>query len=106
MKRPYQIFDSELPIVFEGSTTLCFIVNLRSSVTTAKMRNIIPGALYTFVFHQDHTGGHTFAWPAECVNGIPIASSANSTTIQNFIGQEGGTNLSSNMPGTWIEEGS
>jgi hypothetical protein len=102
MRRPFQIFDSALPILFNANTTLCFIVNLHSSVTEASIRNIIPGGLYTFIFHQDATGQHTFTWPSQCVNAIPVNPSPDSTTIQNFIGQEGGGSMAANLPGTWI----
>ena len=100
MSRPFELFDSESPIVFDGNKALCFIVSLHSSVTGARVKNIAPGARYTFIFHQDAAGQNTFAWPSQCVNGMLVDPAPNSTTVQNFIGTTGG-NLLADIPGTW-----
>ena len=100
MTRPYELFDSQSPMVFDGNRAVCFIVGLHSDVKTARVKNIAPGALYTFIFHQDAAGQNTFAWPSQCLNAPLVDPAPNSTTIQNFIGTTGGM-LMADLPGTW-----
>lgn len=100
MSRPFKIYDSVSPPLFDGNDALCFIVQLRSSVTNARVRNIAPGALYTFIIHQDATGGHSFVWPSECIDAAEVDMRKNTTTVQNFIGDTGGL-LKADLAGTW-----
>jgi hypothetical protein len=100
MNRPIQTFDSRSPIAFDGNIAVVFIVYMLGSVQqTARVRNIAPGVLYTFIFIQDAEGGFTFDWPPQCTNGTAIDPAPNSTTVQNFIGYTGGL-LKANIPGT------
>lgn len=98
MSRPYQIFDSSNLIVFDGNLAVCFIVNMTSDVDSARVKNIAPGCLYTFIFHQNGQGNR-FDWPGQCLNASPIDMTPGATTVQNFIGVTGG-NLQANLPGT------
>jgi hypothetical protein len=100
MIRPVKTFDSRSSIVFDGNEALCFIVIMNSNSSGARVKNIIPGVLYTFIFQQDATGEWTFEWPAQCTNGAAINPAPNSTTVQNMIGYTGGL-LKGNIPGAW-----
>jgi hypothetical protein len=102
MTRPFQIYDSGTPLVFDGNEAVCFIVNLRNNVKTARVKNIAPGARYTFVIHQDSLGQHTFAWPSKCENAMMVDPAANATTVQSFIGTTGGM-LLADIPATWTK---
>jgi hypothetical protein len=90
MSRPYVLLNSRIPLVFDGNQALCFIVAMNSNVTSAKVKNIAPGAMYTFVFHQNTTGHYAFAWPAQCLNAVMIDQDPQAVTVQNFIGLTGG----------------
>lgn len=100
MSRTYQLLDSLNPLVFDGNVAVCFIVTMHNNVTTARVKNIAPGAMYTFVFYQDAQGGHVFLWPASCINASPVALEPGSSTVQSFIGTAEG-NLQANLPATW-----
>ena len=102
--RMVALFDSTLPSVFDGNKGQCFIMNLRSSNSGARLRNIASGVLYTFVFHQDQNGGHLFEWPTACCNATVVDPTPNATTVQNFIGGDGGL-LYANLPGTRSQGG-
>jgi hypothetical protein len=84
---------------FDGTLAVCFIVHMHNNVTTAKMTNVVPGVNYTFVFHQDAKGGHTFAWPFNCRNASDVGRRPGQTSVHNFIGNEGGY-MDASMPGT------
>jgi hypothetical protein len=99
MTRPYQIFDSSDPLVFDGNVAVCFIIQMNSYAKGARIRNIAPGVFYTFIFHQDGTGGHEFEWPGACLNAPAIGLDPNLSTVQNFIGVPGGY-MQANIPGT------
>lgn len=92
-------FDSTIPLVFDCSRAQFFIVLLRSTVTQARVKNITPGVLYTFMFLQK--GGHSFTWPEVCRNGMAIDPKADTTTIEHFIGNENGY-MDANVAGTWF----
>jgi hypothetical protein len=100
MIRPYKIFDSAQPMVFDGNVALCFIVKLHNSVASARVKNIAPGARYTFIIQQSPGGQNTFAWPTECVNAVMVDGTPNSYTVQDFIGSTGGL-LFADLPGGW-----
>jgi hypothetical protein len=99
MSRNYMLYSSASPIVFDGTVAECFIIRLRNNVSSAKVKNIAPGVLYTFIFHQDARGGHAFAWPSTCRNATDVGRKPNQTSVHNFIGNDGGY-LDANMPGT------
>jgi hypothetical protein len=102
MSRPYKVFDSAQPMVFDGNVALCFIVKLHNNVANARVKNIAPGARYTFIIQQGSGGQNTFTWPTECVNAVTVNLMPNSTTVQNFIGNTGGM-LFADIPGGWAK---
>jgi hypothetical protein len=85
-------------MVFDGTLAECFIVNLHNNVSTAKVKNIVPGVLYTFIFHQDGRGGHSFFWPSVCRNASDVGRAPGQTSVHNFVGNGG--YLDATMPGT------
>jgi hypothetical protein len=95
----YANFDSNSPLVFDGNEAQTFMVRLTSSVGSARVRNVNPGALYTFVITQDQAGGHSFTWPAQCRNAVRVNPEPNTTTTQNFVGRPGGI-MDANAAGT------
>jgi hypothetical protein len=95
----YMLYSSTSPIVFDGTQAQCFIVNLRNNINSAKVKNIAPGVLYTFIFHQDGRGGHAFVWPAECQNATDVGRAPGQTSVHNFIGDVGEV-MNANAPGT------
>jgi hypothetical protein len=99
MTRPYQQIDSTPQAIFDALHFATWLVIMRSSVTAPNIRNVIPGVLYVFVMQQDAAGGHTFVWPSNCLNGIPINPTANTTTVQCFIGLQNNL-LNANIPAT------
>ena len=99
MNRPYMLYSSSSPIVFDGTLAECFIVHLRNNVLNAKVKHIAPGVLYTFIFHQDAHGGHVFAWPSNCRNSADVGRDPSQTSVHNFIGNEGGF-LDADVPRT------
>lgn len=99
MSRPIQTLDSSDPVIFDGNVAVCFIVLMNSYVNNAKVRNIAPGVLYTMIFQQDADGNHEFVWPGSCLNAAAIDTKPGAFTVQNFIGNTGGS-LQANLPGT------
>lgn len=95
-------YSSISPLVFDGTVAQCFVVSMRNTVTSTRIKNVAPGVLYVFVFQQDHYGEHDFRWPTECINATPIDQVPFSTTTQSFLGIAGGL-LRANAPGTWSE---
>lgn len=75
-------------------------VIMRSNVTSATIRHVIPGVLYVFVIQQDGTGNHTFLWPNNCLNAMPVNQRPNGTTVQCFIGLNNNL-LNANIPATY-----
>jgi hypothetical protein len=98
MRNVLQI-DAVDNMVFDGLQAVCWIIALNIDLTAARVRNISPGQLYTFIIRQGNQG-NTFVWPSACVNAIPVDRNPHSTTIQNFIGDTGGI-LRAHLPGTW-----
>jgi hypothetical protein len=94
--------DPGLPI-FDCNVADCFVLNLVGNVTGTPVRNISPGALYTFMIIQDEVGGRSFTWPSNCLNPPIVNPEFGSTTTQNFIGVPGGQ-LIANAPGTWTAQ--
>jgi hypothetical protein len=99
MNRPFLVLDSSGPLVFDGLKAVCWIVHMKSNITSPTVINISPGQLYTFVFTQNATGGYTINWPNNCTNAAPIDPEPNSTSVQNFVGNTGGV-LYANIPPT------
>ena len=101
MSRPFETLNSGSLMVFDGLEAVCWLINMQSSVTSPRITNIAPGQLYTFIFAQNATGGHTMNWPANCQNAAPIDPAPNSTTVQNFVGSTGGI-LIADIPPTGV----
>jgi hypothetical protein len=85
-------------MIFDGTVAECFIISMHQNVSTAKVRNIAPGVLYTFVFHQDARGGHSFLWPAVFRNATDVGRAPGQTSVHNFVGNGG--YLDAITPGT------
>ncbi len=100
MMRPIKTVSSDSP-VFDGNEAVVWIVNMTSHSADARLKNIAPGVLYTFVFVQNAAGGNTFAWPKGAINPPPINTRPNGTTTANFIGKGGGQ-IASNASATWF----
>lgn len=77
-------------MVFDGTTYLSFKTTLHGDVTGATSQNMRPGNLYTFLVVQDATGGHSFQWPTNTHNALPVSSLPNTTTVQTFVADENG----------------
>lgn len=99
MSRPTKTLGSDFPI-FDGNEALNWVVLMTSSVADARVKNIAPGARYTFVFIQNAVGGHTFQWPSNCLNPPPINIDPNGKTAALFIGTSEG-NIAGNSPAIW-----
>lgn len=102
MTRFIAIFDSASPLVFDGTRAQCFVVVLHNTVMQARLKNIIPGLLYTFVLQQDSIGNHRFVWPQTCKQAMPVDPKPDAVTVQNFVGNSDGS-LYANAAGTWSE---
>lgn len=100
MNRPYLQIDSSPPPQFDALSVLTWRVIMRTNVSSAIIRSIIPGALYVFVIQQDAAGRHTFKWPANCLNAAPVNLKPNGITVQCFIGLQG-NRLNANVPATY-----
>lgn len=92
------VYSNTVPLVFDGNVALCFKVEIVSEVWDATVKNIAPGATYTFVLHQD-AKGHRFQWPDSCINASPVDMTPGAMTVQSFIGNQDG-NLQANLPAT------
>lgn len=101
MNRPYLQLDSSPPPQFNALNVLTWRVIMRTNVTSAIVRNVIPGALYVFVIQQDGIGKHRFVWPANCMNAAPVNQKPLGTTVQCFNGLQG-NRLDANIPATYF----
>jgi len=102
MNRPLVLVNTTGSVVFDGNEGVTFVVAMESSVSASRIRikNISPGQLYTFIFRQDGTGGHSFQWPSSVQNATVIDHRPLARSVVNLIGDTGGT-LRANIPGTW-----
>jgi hypothetical protein len=87
-------------MILDGSLAQCWHIDLVANVSGMRIKNMTAGQLYTIIFEQDASGGHTFQWPNSCVNATDVGLAALSKTLQNFVGDTGGV-LISHAPGTW-----
>jgi hypothetical protein len=99
MSRPYTIFNSRTPLVFDGNQAVCFILTLVNDVPGGRTKNIASGVLYTWIIRQDEHGGYSYKWPVTCLNAVDVDQTPGSVTVQNFIGITGGRLLAI-PPGT------
>jgi hypothetical protein len=90
MNRPFLNIDSSGALLFDGLVAVCWFIHMKSDVINARVRNVSPGQLYTFVFTQDAVGGHRMTWPSNCVNAAPIDPAPNATTVQNLVSDANG----------------
>lgn len=101
--RNYLYIEAQENMLFDGLEAESWHIALGTNVHTARVKNISPGQLYTFLFEQDYAGSHTFTWPPACTNATAISMDPDAITIQNFIGDTGGI-LRAHVPGTWPKE--
>jgi hypothetical protein len=73
---------------FDGSVFTSWEITLAGDVNSSTISGCVPGNLYTFIIHQDGTGGHAFAWPANVNNPAPINPGADSSTLQTFVADD------------------
>jgi hypothetical protein len=100
MKRtPISIISRSI-VTIDGNVADTYFIAMNSSVPSVVLKNIRPGHKYVFLFSQDATGGHTFAWPNTVSNETPLDPYPNTLTVQCFIGDLG-NNLLTNAPGAW-----
>lgn len=104
MNRPLELVNTTGSVDFDGLKAVVWVVTMQSSVPASRVRikNISPGQLYTFIFHQDGIGGHTFEWPANVKDASAVNATAGATSVMNFIGYTGGA-LLADLPGTWSQ---
>jgi hypothetical protein len=83
-----QIVPPAFDMVFDGTTYIGFKTTLPGNVSNPTIQNMQPGNLYTFIIVQDGAGNHTFTWPADVHNAVPVDPEPNSSTIQTFVADE------------------
>jgi hypothetical protein len=98
--RTFRKVESSGSMLFDCNVAVCWQIEMVSHVDTPRIRNIIPGVLYTFIIHQDAKGGYKFTWPVQCENGTAVNPAPNSYTVQNFVGMYGGT-MRADIPATY-----
>ena len=76
---------------FNGAANQAFLMTLTGNVASSTFVGGVAGVIYTFYIKQDGAGGHTFAWPANVVNGGPVDPTVNAVNVQSFMFD--GTNL-------------
>ena len=77
-----------------------FVIDFQTSVVDMRLKNPIPGRLYTFVMRQDAKGNHRLQWASDAHNGMMLNPTPRSVTVQTFIAAKDG-NLYAVPPGTW-----
>jgi len=70
---------------FTGTSVTTFNVTLSASVTTAPSFTGVAGALYTFNWTQNATGGYTCMYPTGTVGASPCYTVASGLTSQTFL---------------------
>lgn len=60
------------------TTGAVFKTTLTGNVTSSTLASAVSGQMLNFVICQDGTGGRSFAWPANVINGMTISSTRNS----------------------------
>jgi hypothetical protein len=102
MNRKLLLLDSEDAMLLDGLAAVVWQIEMVRSVSTPpRVKNIIPGVLYTFIFRQDQAGQNTFIWPQTCENASAISLRPYSYTVQNFIGTLDGK-LLAHLPATYL----
>jgi hypothetical protein len=99
MRRPI-IIDAAQTTTIDGVQSEMFVLNLDTSISTLRIRNLTPGLLYCFIVKQNYAGGHTVAWGDNVCNASAVDPRPNATTIQNFVANSDGK-LYANTPPTW-----
>ena len=81
--------DSMQSMIFNCFHAECFVVDMQGGVQRSQLNNSSPGQLYTFIIRQNQTGGHSFNWPMQCINPMPIDQRPHAISTQNFIASTG-----------------
>lgn len=69
---------------FNCANFVKFDVSLTQNITASSITGQEAGDVLFFIFHQDATGGRTFAWPSQIPGGT-IDLAPNATSVQAFI---------------------
>lgn len=72
-------------MVFNAALASGWELTLTGNVSASTLTNVYAGQLLIFVLVQDGTGGRTFVWPSNVLNGGVLSSVANSVSIQAFF---------------------
>jgi hypothetical protein len=75
--------------VFDGSVFTAWQLTLLGDTIGSVFQNLVDGNLYTTILIQDSVGGHSFEWPANVLNAMPVDQDANSISIQTFVAISG-----------------
>jgi len=102
MTRRIVVVSSSQAMVLDAYYAETFVIDLRGSVTSLKVKNVTPGRLYVFIVKMNHRGGYTIRWDAKIINATSISQHSDSVSVLCFIGTTGGY-LQANAPGTWSE---
>ncbi len=86
----YEVLPFAPTPVFDATQFDSFEMTLTGDVTASNCPSIKEGQLLTFVIIQDSVGGRTFAFPANIVNPLPVASAPNTISVQSFLGRSDG----------------
>ncbi len=102
IERRINVVSSSQAMVLDAYYAETFVINLRGSVTSLKVKNVTPGRLYVFIVKMDQAGGHTIRWGAQIINAAGIFKRFDSVSVLCFIGTTGGY-LQANAPATWLK---
>jgi hypothetical protein len=80
----YALLSYASTMAFNAAQDSTFETTLTGNVTSSTLSGQTEGQIIFFVIHQNSAGGHTFVWPTG-VNGAPISTTANSTSVQGFL---------------------
>jgi hypothetical protein len=70
--------------IFDGLAGTIFEVTLTGDMLLPTFINVVQGARYTFIIHQDGAGGHAFTPPAN-LPADPISLVLSTTNVQSFV---------------------
>jgi hypothetical protein len=98
--RPPVTIDAAQTTTINAIESEMFIINLLTSISTLRIKNVTPGLLYVFVLKQNSAGGNTVNWGSGVLNATAPNPRPHSTTVQTLVGNSDGT-LWANLPGTW-----
>lgn len=79
-------FDANLG----SQVSLTFLITLTENVV-ATFANLVAGTPYFVIVDQDGTGGWTFTWPGNVLDGMQVNPTPSGYTKQSFVGTVNGT---------------